>query len=92
MQDAVYPENNRDVILEYDRQAINWMRATISWLRRCPGRKCSLYQWGSRVLFTAACLRYRLGLARKAAAVYHRRRDHPIAGLRCTDALQHRRH
>ena len=48
MRAAVYPEPNRELVLEYDRQAIEWMRANVKGSPTIVEGNSPLYRWGSR--------------------------------------------
>jgi YYY domain-containing protein len=48
MRTAVYSETNRQLVLEYDRQAIEWVRANIPGSPVILEGNSPLYRWGSR--------------------------------------------
>ncbi len=49
MRTASYTDQNQPIVLEYDREAINWIHANISGLPTIVEANTPLYRWGSRV-------------------------------------------
>ena len=49
MRTGVYPDNNYDQILEYDRQGIEWLRANVQGSPVVLEVNAPLYHWASRV-------------------------------------------
>jgi YYY domain-containing protein len=49
LRTAVYPDNNYDQILEYDRQGIEWLRANVAGSPVIVEGNAPLYHWASRV-------------------------------------------
>ena len=48
MGTAVYAEHNRELVLDYDRQAINWVRLNVKGSPTILEGNSPLYRWGSR--------------------------------------------
>ncbi|MEW5718302.1 MAG: DUF2298 domain-containing protein, partial [Chloroflexota bacterium] len=49
MRTAVYPDNNYEQVLEYDRQGIEWLRANVEGSPVILEGNAPLYHWASRV-------------------------------------------
>ncbi|MCL4395242.1 MAG: hypothetical protein M1482_10655 [Chloroflexi bacterium] len=49
MRTAVYNDQSADLVLEYDREAIEWMRANIQGSPVVLEGNAPLYRWGSRI-------------------------------------------
>jgi uncharacterized membrane protein len=49
MRTAVYSDAGRDLVLEYDREAIDWLRANVQGSPVILEGNAPLYRWGSRI-------------------------------------------
>lgn len=49
MQTSVYYDDNRPVTLEWDRQAMEWLRQNVHGIPTIAEASTPLYRWGSRV-------------------------------------------
>jgi uncharacterized membrane protein len=49
MRKAVYSDAGRDLVLEYDREAVDWLRANVQGSPVILEGNAPLYRWGSRI-------------------------------------------
>lgn len=49
MRTSVYPDDGRPVVLEYDREAMDWLRQNVQGMPTIVEANTPLYRWGSRI-------------------------------------------